>query len=386
MELGAKAISRERLWTRDFITITLITLCTFLGFQMLLPTLPLFAINLGGGDTIAGLVVGLFTLSAVLIRPFAGYALDAYGRRSLFLIGLVVFALCVFAYTWVPSLLLLLTIRFIHGFGWGLSSTSSSTIAADIIPKSRIGEGMGYYGLAGTLSMALAPALGLHLVNRYGFTVLFLLSTLMVTVSIALALGLKYKEVSPEKPRFNLIERSSLRPTVVIFLVTMTLGAVVAFLAIYARQRGIENIGLFFTVYAVSLAFVRPLAGRLADRHGFDWVVIPGLLFLMAAMFLLYRASTLEAFLMAAVVYGAGFGSVQPSLQALAIVAAPAERRGSANATFFSGFDLGIGLSSMMWGAVAQVAGYSQMYLWAAAPAAVALAVYLFLGRNRKGS
>ncbi|NLL17991.1 MAG: MFS transporter [Clostridia bacterium] len=384
MELGAKAITRERLWSRDFVTITLITLCTFLGFQMLLPTLPIYVKNLGGGDTSAGLVVGLFTFSAVLVRPFTGYALDVYGRKGLFLTGLMIFALCVLAYTWAPSLFILLVLRFIHGFGWGLSSTASSTVVADIIPKSRIGEGMGYYGLAGTLSMALAPALGLYIINEYSFNTLFLLAAFMVTISIVLAFNLNYKEVNPVRPGFTLVEKASLRPTLVIFLITMTYGSIVSFLALYAVQQGIENIGPFFTVYALSLAVFRPLSGRLADKYGFDLVVIPGILLIMGGMLLLHRAGTLEMFILTAIFYGAGFGAAQPSLQALAVVAAPPQRRGSANATFFTGFDLGIGLSSIMWGAVAQVIGYSLMYLWAVIPAGIALVVYVLLGRGTK--
>jgi len=382
-----KAIDQsEKLWTQDFVIITFITLFTFIGFQMLLPTLPIYAKNLGGGDTSVGLVVGLFTFSAVLIRPFVGYALDVYGRKSLFLLGMLVFLLCVLAYIWVPSLLILFSIRFLHGFGWGLTSTSASTVASDIIPKSRIGEGMGYYGLASTIAMALAPALGLYIIKEFDFSILFLLSALMILFSIILSFKINYKTVNQSRPKFNLMEKAALRPTMVIFMITMTYGAIVSFLALYADQRGIENIGPFFTVYAISLAISRPLFGRLADKLGFDLVVIPGIICIMTAMFLLSQASTMGMFLLAAIIYGAGFGAVQPSLQALAIVATSPQRRGSANATFFTGFDLGIGLSSIMWGAVAQVTGYSLMYLWAAVPAFVALNIYFWTGRiDNKG-
>jgi len=281
-----KAIDQsEKLWTQDFVIITFITLFTFIGFQMLLPTLPIYAKNLGGGDTSVGLVVGLFTFSAVLIRPFVGYALDVYGRKSLFLLGMLVFLLCVLAYIWVPSLLILFSIRFLHGFGWGLTSTSASTVASDIIPKSRIGEGMGYYGLASTIAMALAPALGLYIIKEFDFSILFLLSALMILFSIILSFKINYKTVNQSRPKFNLMEKAALRPTMVIFMITMTYGAIVSFLALYADQRGIENIGPFFTVYAISLAISRPLFGRLADKLGFDLVVIPGECFYWRQLF-----------------------------------------------------------------------------------------------------
>ncbi|OQA07757.1 MAG: Bacillibactin exporter [Firmicutes bacterium ADurb.Bin373] len=376
----------ERLWTRDFVVITFITLFTFIGFQMLLPTLPVYASQLGGSDTAVGLVVGVFTISAVIIRPFTGHYLDLYGRKGILFAGLLIFAASILAYAWAPSLFILLVFRFIHGIGWGLCSTASSTVATDVIPKSRLGEGMGYYGLASTLSMALAPALGLYIINSFNFDVLFMLSAGMVAVAITLALTINYHKPAATRSGFNLIEKAALRPTVVVFFITMTYGAVVAFIALYAAQHGITNIGSYFTIFALALAISRPVCGRLADRIGFDLIIIPGIILVATAMFLLYFASGLHWFWLAAVLYGAGFGAAQPVLQALAVISVPPQRRGLANATFFTGFDLGIGAGSIMWGAVASVTGYSVMYLLATIPAMAALASYSLLGRKAETS
>lgn len=376
-------MAEERLWTKDFVIITFISLFSFLSFQMLLPTLPVYATKLGGSDTHAGLVIGVFTFSALLIRPFTGYALDAYGRRGLLIIGLIILGISVFSYSLVPSLLFLLLARFIHGFGWGLTSTSASTVAADVIPKSRMGEGMGYYGLAGTLSMAVAPALGLFIINKYTFNTLFLLATCMAVIALVLAFTVRYREVSEKALKFSLIEKAALPPTVVIFFITMTYGAIVSFLVLYSAERGIANIGIFFTIYAIALAISRPFAGRIVDKIGFNIVVIPGIVLIMLAMYILYCAVNINWFLLAAVVYGIGFGAAQPSLQALAIISTPLERRGAANATFFTGFDLGIGLSSIMWGIVAEAIGYSLMYLCTVIPALLGLIFYLSTAYKR---
>lgn len=372
----------ERLWSLDFILITLISLVTFLGFQMLLPTLPIYAKELGGSDASAGLVIGIFTFSAVLIRPFTGLALDRYGRKGIFLLGLLIFAVCVLAYTWAPSLIILLLIRFIHGFGWGLTSTSASTVATDIIPKSRLGEGMGYYGLAGTLSMALAPTFGLYVMNQLGFNRLFLISAAFVILAVILAFWVRYQKVGAPKAKFSLIQKTALPPTLVIFFVTMTYGAVVSFLALYAAQQGIKNIGPFFTVYALTLMIIRPLAGRLSDKKGFGFVIIPGIGFIILAMLLLYLAQGLPVFLVAASLYGLGFGAVQPSLQAMSVMSVTPERRGAATGTFFTGFDLGIGLSSIMWGAISQIIGYRYMFLSTVVPTLLALVFYLWVERK----
>ena len=368
----------ETFWTRNFALITGVSLFTSLGFQMLLPTLPVYAKQLGGGDTSAGLVIGVFTLSAVLIRPFVGNALDRYGRRALLLIGILSFAGCVLFYTWAASLAALLFIRFIHGFSWGMTSTSTNTVATDVIPKSRISEGMGYYGLANTFSMALAPALGLWVLNHYGFSNMFITSVTFCIAALILALPIRYQTAGEEKRQFAILEKTALRATVVIFLTAMTYGAVVSFIALYAAERGIENIGSFFSVYAVFLAIIRPLAGKLSDKLGFDYVIIPGLIFIFLAMLCLFWAKQIEVFLLAAAIYGVGFGMVSPSLQALSVIDTESSRRGMANATFFTGFDLGIGTSSVIWGAVSQVAGYSLMFLFASLPCLFALTAYIY--------
>jgi MFS family permease len=177
----------------------------FLGFQMLLPVLPVYSAKLGGADTWAGLVVGIFTFSAVIMRPIAGRLLDQKGRKGVFFYGLGVFILCTLAYNWVPSVLLLLVLRFLHGFGWGASGTATSTIASDLIPKQRFAEGMGYFGLTSTLSMAVGPALGLSIMNGYGFNTVFNLSAVTVFIAILIALPIKRKNLT-----LNLIKRRHL--------------------------------------------------------------------------------------------------------------------------------------------------------------------------------
>ena len=375
---SASKPQQQTLWNRDFILILLISLFTFVGFQMLMPTLPMFAKQLGGSDATAGLVIGVFAISALLARPVSGYALDRFGRQYLLFAGLLLFTISTIAYHQATTLLILLMIRFVHGFAWGLGSTASSTVATDLIPKGRLGEGMGYFGLASTASMALAPAAGLWIVSNAGFDALFSVSTAMVAIAVALTFVIRYPAVGlSEHTTFSLLEKTAIKPAVVIFFLTMTYGAIVSFLALYANQIGISNIGPFFSVYAIALFVTRPMAGKLSDKKGFDIMVIPGIVCVMAAMIVLALSDTMNGFLVAAALYGVGFGAAMPSLQALSVIATPPDRRGAANSTFFIGFDLGIGLSSILWGAVSQAVGYSMMFLYTLLPTLAALAFYL---------
>lgn len=381
---------RERLWRRDFVLVCLSNIAVFAGFQMLTPTIPVYVESLGGKATIMGLVMGIFALAAVAVRPFVGWALNAWGRRTVFVFGLAVFVVSTLAYRWAPSLGVLLALRFVHGFGWGFSTTAAGTIATDVSPRGRLGEGMGFFGASSTIAMATGPALGLFMVNRFDFPAMFYASAVLALLATALAWAIHYAKAEPApnpgagKSRTALIEMRAVRPAVVMLLANTTFGAIITFIALYAMQRGIANIGLFFTAYSLALMVTRPVSGKLLDRRGADVVVVPGLVLTAAALVLVSQAQVLWVFLVAGVVYGVGFGAVQPSLQTLAVRDLPRDRVGPANGTFYNGFDLGIGIGSVLWGAAAQATGYSQMYLIAATPAALALVVYLATDRSRR--
>ena len=387
MERRSSITDQEKLWTRNFLLICLSNLATFMGFQMLMPTLPVYVDFLGGKESEIGLVIGFFTVSAVIIRPVAGKGVDTSGRKGIYLLGLLVFTLSCLLYNWTYTIALLLLVRFLHGFGWGTSSTAAGTVVADVIPKQRLGEGMGYYGLAGTIAMAVAPAAGLYLINEFSFPVLFYASTGLATLAFLLGSLIHYRKMPAARAETKgaLFEKCAFRPSLVIFFVTMSYGSVVSFLALYAGEKGIANIGVFFTVYAVTLALTRPVSGMLLDRKGYDVVVYPGMVAIAAAMLLLSRAEYLGMFLLAGVFYGIGFGSVQPSMQALTVRNVAFHRRGAANGTFFSAFDLGIAVGALLWGAVSQAVGYSQMYLWTTLPVLTALILYWVSGRVAGG-
>lgn len=388
-EAAARQDGEARLWTKDFVLISLATFFIFMSFQMTMPTLPKYVQFLGAKESIVGLVTGVFTVSAVLIRPFVGRELDRRGRRGLYLQGLGLFIFSVLAYRWAPTAVVVLAIRFIHGLGWGAVTTAAGTIVTDLLPPARRGEGMGYYGMFSNLAMAVAPATGLFLLGRYNYPPVFFVAAAFAALAFLLATRLKRDEPlkGENLPAPALFEPRTLQPALVTFLIALSYGCLVTFLPLYAEHQGISNIGPFFTVYAVTLLVIRPLAGRLYDRYGPPTALVPGLALLIFALVLLSRAQTWAAFLLAGTFYGLGFGSAQPALQALTVADVPPSRRGAANATFFSAFDLGIGLGAIALGMVAQSIGYPGMFLAAAGGVILALAAYLFfhvLSRGRK--
>ncbi len=383
-----KDIQKDKvLWTKNFVIINIINLLIFFGFQMLLPTLPLYAKKLGGTNSVIGLVTGAFVVSSVIIRPISGLLLDKLGRQKVFLVGLFIFIISVFSYSLVPFISAIIMIRFIHGFGWGAVSTASNTIASDNIPKDRFGEGMGYFSLTSSLAMAVAPTIGLFVISKYNFQILFLVSTLLAVLGGIVAFKLEYKKIENKeqtKTKTSLYEKVSINPSIIVFFITITYGALTSFLPLYASQKGIENIGVFFTVYAISLFISRPIFGKIIDKLGFDYAIIPGFICVIISMALLSEASNISMFLISAFIYGIGFGATQSSLQTMAMTGVPPSRLGAANATFFTAFDCGIGLGAVILGVVSSNVGYAQMYLWASGSAIIAFILYFIIGRKRK--
>ncbi|MDI6710391.1 MAG: MFS transporter [Thermoanaerobacterales bacterium] len=373
--------ARPVLWTRDFTLICIYNLVIFVGFQMLMPTVSVYVDAMGGSRLIVGLVTGIFTVSSVAVRPLTGLGLDRHGRRGIWLVGAAVFTLAVAGYNGAATVALLLVLRVIHGVGWGIVTTSAATVATDLVPLPRRGEGMGFFGLGANLGMAVGPILGFFAANHYGFPALFWSTAVLSLLALLVITTIRVPPVRARHggPPPALWEPSALKPSLVMYFATFTWGGVTTFIALHAGQHGITNAGVYFTVYAITLMLARPTMGMLFDRYGHRVVIIPGLILLSAGMAILGLATNLPMFLAAAVVSGLGFGAIHPALQALAVAACAPTRRGAAQATFTSSFDLGIGSGAVLLGFLAQFAGYQWMYMASAGVALAGLAVYLAL-------
>lgn len=374
----------EKIWTRDFVLICLANFSVFLGFQMTLPTLPLFVKELGGSDQSIGIIVGIFTFSALLLRPYAGKALETRGRRFVFLTGLIIFVLSLGVFGFITSIALLIFIRIIQGVGWGFSNTATGTIATDLVPKERRGEGLGYFGLSGNIALAFGPSLGLTLAGVMSFKSLYLICAACGLTAFLLSTKIRYKKVEamPEKSttvKFDIFEKTAVKPSVLLFLITVTFGGIASFLPLYAAEKGIAGIEGYFLVYALFLMISRTFAGQIYDKKGHEYVFLPGAVLIFTAMLLLSWLPNIWVMLFAAMLYGLGFGSVQPTLQAWAMNSASEYRRGMANATFFSFFDLGVGLGAMTFGTLASVFGYYSIYVTAAGSVMLSMILYTVL-------
>ncbi|HLQ73474.1 MAG TPA: MFS transporter [Bacillota bacterium] len=382
--MAATTKNRPKIWTRDFTFICIANFFVFLGFQMTLPTLPLFIKDLGGSEQFIGIIVGIFTFSALLFRPYAGHALESRGRQFVYMTGLIIFVLSVGSFAFVTSIGFLILMRIVQGVGWGLSTTATGTIATDIIPPERRGEGMGYFGLSGNLALALGPTLGLALVGKISFTALFLICAASGFAAFLLSSQIRYKKIekSPHRSttlKFDIFEKTALQPALLLFFITATFGGISSFLPLHAAEKSIPGIESYFLIYALFLLVSRTFSGRIYDLKGHAFVFLPGVLFIFIAMLLLAWLPSTTVLLIAAGLYGLGFGSIQPALQAWAVEKAASNRKGMANATFFSFFDLGVGIGAMTFGQLAYMYGYASIYIAAAGSVFTAFILYMLL-------
>ncbi|MFZ5648725.1 MAG: MFS transporter [Bacillota bacterium] len=361
-------MQKQALWTKDFILICLVNMMMFTSFYFLLPTLPVFVTDvLKGDESNVGYIIGVLSLTAVMVRPLSGFMLDVAGRRKILIYAFIAFSLAMAAYNFVTSLTLLFTLRALHGISWGFSTTGAGTVAADVVPPSRRGEGMGYYGMSNTLAMAVGPSLGLYILNAAGFNTLFIASFAVAVAGVLLVLGISYREIkNPEKVKISL--DSFFEPRVfslsgILFFTAVVYGGIVSFITLYGKELGIKNAGTYFLAYALTLMLVRPVAGKAFDKNGPKLVMAVGFGAIFLSFLLLFSASGPELFILSAVAMGIGFGAVHPSVMAMAINKVPPSRRGAANGTIFSSFDLGIGIGSIILGFVSKMFGLSYMYL-----------------------
>ncbi|KKM10061.1 hypothetical protein SY88_15560 [Clostridiales bacterium PH28_bin88] len=371
-----------RIWTRDFVLVCLANMLVFLSFYSLMPTIPRYVQYLGASESIVGLITGIFTVSALSLRPWLGRELDRRGFRRIYLFGLLIYSIIAVSYIWAPTVLALFLLRSVHGFGWSAASTAASTIATGMIPAQRRGEGMGYFGMFGNLAMAVAPGAAITLLKLTSYQVVFGAASILAGLALLSGAGIQSKQQKNASPRNSLFELSALHPVVVAFFMMLSFSGIVTFLPLYAAHRGISQIGLFYTVYSFFLVATRPLAGMGSDRFGYNVIILPGLLLIASSSLILSVAGEFRHYLLAAAVYGTGIGACQPTLQALTVSKVSPGRFGTANAMFLMAWDLGIGLGAVIMGAISQLWGYPVMYRVAALFVVTGALVY-FAGRPR---
>lgn len=381
-------MKKQPLWTKDFLSISITSFFLFIGFYILLTTLPIYVLDdLKGDETQVGLVVSVFLIAAVLCRPFTGKWLDELGRRKILLFSMLLFSLSTLFYLWADSLPLLLGLRFLHGIGFGMVTTATGAIVADIVPNERKGEGLGYYAMFMNLAMVIGPFTGLTIIQYSDFKWIFLLCTLLAFLALLISLSVKIPAGSPnpktEKAKFSFssfFEKKAIPVSIVTGLLAFSYAGILSFISVYAKQLGLlEAASFFFVVYAAAILISRPFTGRWFDLYGENKLIYPAIILFAIGMLLLSQANSTLLFLLAGAIIGLGYGTLIPCLQTVAIKNAAPAKRGLATSTFFTMLDTGIGLGSYVLGIIAVYTSLSSLYFILVFAILLALLAYYLL-------
>ena len=376
---------RERLWNKNYCKVMVANFTLFFAFYILTPLLPLYlSEHFGATKDVIGLVLSGYTITALLFRPFSGYVVDAFPRKTVLMISFGAFAIFFAGYLAASTLLLFTIVRTLHGGPFGALTVSNSTVAIDVLPSSRRTEGIGYYGLSNNLAMAVAPSIGIFIYQlTHSFDFLFWLAFIVAclgwlvdsTVTLSppklggVRGGLNKGKLSLD--RFFLLRGWLLGLNMVAF--GFSFGVLSNYLAIYGKEvMGITGgTGTYFMLCSVGLILSRLQGGkalrngRVTHNAGEGMVIsLVGytLFILMPTFFPENHTAIMVGYYGSALLIGLGNGHMWPAFQNMTINVAHNNQRGTANSTILISWDIGLGLGIIVGGVVSELLGYSAAF------------------------
>lgn len=377
--MNEKGTSKRQpaLFTTDYCCILAANFLLFFGFWLLIPLLPFYLKEYYGlSEGLIGLILCCYTVSALVVRPFSGYLLDAFSRKPLYILAYAVFTAIFLGYISGGMLALFVLFRVVHGLAFGMVTVGGNTLVVDIMPSARRGEGLGYYGLTNNTAMSIGPMVGLFLHGTMSFEWIFFIAMTACLVGFVLALCIKV----PAKPK---VKRSALSldrfillkgipAGVALLLISIPYGATTNYVAIYVGEIHMSVApGLFFTLLAVGMGISRLFSGRYVDRGyvtecircGFYLIVCAFLLLAACSQIVLWsETAAVGCFLTIALVLGIGFGILFPAYNSLYINLAPHNRRATATSTYLTSWDVGIGFGILSSGMIAEHFSFAAVY------------------------
>ena len=364
----------------------------FGSFNMVIPELPAMLERMGGGEY-KGLIVSLFTLTAMLSRPFSGRLADTIGRVPVMILGSVVCLICSFIYPMVATVNAFLWLRFFHGFSTGFTPTGFTAYIADIVPFNRRGEAMGLLSTFGTLGMAGSPALGGWLEAELSLDATFYASAAFAMISVLIFLYMKETLYDKEsfRPRHlkvgwnDLYEPNVLLPCVVMMLTAYAFGVMLTLVPDLSDNLGQHNKGIVFTVFTISSVAVRIIAGRLSDTYGRPAILKVSTTLIAISMLVTGISTETWMMYVGGILYGLANGINSPTLFAWATDLGDERYKGRAFASLYIAMEFGIGLGALVSGYVyADRMENFPMAFGTASVLSIAGLVYLLVKSKRK--
>ena len=386
-------VNTQQLWNKSFILCLANNLFLFIFYLAQTTILPIYILNeLHGTLAQAGLAMTLFMASSIAVRPFSGLIIEKIGRKKALYISETLFCLFSFAYIFADNLTFLLVIRLFHGIWFSILTTVTVPIANDFIPANRKGEGMGYFVMSINLGIVLGPLIGLTLIQQLSYQMVAAILAGIICLGFAFCflipvqetIKTQVKTVKRKLSVHDFVEKKALPISIMAMIISFSYASIMSFISTFAESKNLlAYASLFFVVFAISMMSLRPITGKIYDRKGPNFVVYSAIALFSIGLIVLSQINSVTGLMIAAVFVGMGFGSAQPCLQTLSIQHSPKARIGHATSTFFTCYDIGIALGSILLGMVIAHQGYSFAYLLCAFITALSLVFYkLFVDRK----
>jgi MFS family permease len=375
----------QKIWNKKFILLILSNLLMCITYYSLISALPIYiSEQLHANKSIVGIVLASYIVASVLIRPFSGFALDKFGRKTILLSSLFLYALIFFGYAFAATILFLFVLRFAHGFTWGITTIAGNTNIVDIIPDSKRGEGLGYYGLSTTMGMAIGPIIGLFIMHNWGYYAMFFTGAIISLISFVCASLVKYPPYKPSEENYHfswpkLFEIQSILPSLNLTIIQITYGGLMTFIALYGHEIGIRNASGFFLIYALGIAISRFISGKEFDKRGPRYILTICISLLVIGFIILALVKNPVGFYGSAIILGFGNGVIFPTFQTMVNNLSKPTRRGAANSTLYTGLDLGMGLGMIIMGIISQHTSITTAFIVSAVICLIGLIYFVTL-------
>lgn len=396
-----------KILTFQFLKVFIVASLISLVAQLQATTLPLYVQSLGGNLVLAGIMTSVYMGTSAICKPFVGRLLNRQSRKMLFVLFGVVFAFILSSFGFISSILLIMIVRAVNAPCYSICATASTTMATDYIPNERLIEGLGYYNFSNTIAHAFGSSLALYVINMGadGYKNLFFTCSIMVFVAVLIGSSLKYDDpvlkmrefqekhpcaVEKSKISYRFKDRVKLLfstpmvfPCLMQFFILIGSSGVVTYLPTWGKTIGITNIGMFFTMQAVTLAVSRLFVGRITKKIGTRRTLVIGVLCIELSMFTIRYCSALFQVCVLALLLGMGSGLVVPTIHAVVVMLAPQEERGMANSIFQMSNDAGICVCSLILGLFAQMFGIKNVFSFGALFPLMSIVIYLLKVRGQ---
>ena len=372
-------------WNRDFLLALAGYFFLFMSVSLFF-LLPVILEKFEPRQSRIGLIMGIFSVVAIAVRPFFGRMIDMRGGRRLALFGLFLLIVSVpfFHFVvdagWLPFLLRALT-----GLGWGISMTATIAMCSDLAPLDRLAKSMGVIGVAGLVANALGPLVAEELIRGGGAGRLYDVSLLFLVASVGCVLAAReFPKAECDGAQAGGMKVLKLVPWGIAAVVASVpvfhgaiRGAMIYFVAVFGNSVGISRIGPFFLVFSLAAILTRFRLGDLSDRLGRKTVILPAALIIVGNLFILAQVKSFPLLMVTGFVGGLGQGLIFPALSTYIIDFLGRENKGLAISLYNSLFDVGMGLGSPLFGWISDMAGYRWMYRVAGVLLLVSTAVFM---------